>query len=176
MSKKWAPTQQADVERVYKALSVRCAPPAGGGSHFKISHPSQREILTLPCPSPHQTRIHPQACAFPRRRERPRCDEEGGGFLTPAPDLLGCMSDGETHAEAAQNVEEAPALGRVIPSPAKRLRAVGRFEPLVRQSETNAATFCRPPPPHFPSPAALTSSSNPLTAPEPAPGRKETQT
>jgi hypothetical protein len=38
----------ADVERVCGAYGVRCAPPPGGGSHYKISHASQREILTVP--------------------------------------------------------------------------------------------------------------------------------
>jgi hypothetical protein len=38
----------ADVERVCKAYDVRCAPPSGGGSHYKLSHASQREILTVP--------------------------------------------------------------------------------------------------------------------------------
>jgi hypothetical protein len=38
----------SDVEKVCRAYGVRCVPPAGGGSHYKISHPSQREILTVP--------------------------------------------------------------------------------------------------------------------------------
>jgi hypothetical protein len=38
----------ADVERVCEAYGVRCAPPYGGGSHYKVSHGSQREILTVP--------------------------------------------------------------------------------------------------------------------------------
>jgi hypothetical protein len=38
----------ADVERVCRAYDVRCAPPSGGGSHYKVSHGSQREILTVP--------------------------------------------------------------------------------------------------------------------------------
>jgi antitoxin HicB len=33
--------------------------------------------------------------------------EEGGGYLIEFPDLLGCMSDGETVAEAIANGEEA---------------------------------------------------------------------
>ena len=52
-------------------------------------------------------------------------DEDGGGFLATVPDLPGCMSDGDTRAEAARNVEdaiacwleEARALGRAIPEP-----------------------------------------------------------
>jgi hypothetical protein len=38
----------ADVERICRAYGVRCTSPSGGGSHYKISHPSQREILTVP--------------------------------------------------------------------------------------------------------------------------------
>jgi hypothetical protein len=37
-----------DVEVVCRAYNVRCTPPSGGGSHYKISHPSRREILTVP--------------------------------------------------------------------------------------------------------------------------------
>ena len=37
-----------DVERVCQANDVRCAPPSGGGSHYKVSHGSQPEILTVP--------------------------------------------------------------------------------------------------------------------------------
>ena len=38
----------ADVEKVCRTFGARCAAPSGGGSHYKISHPSQREILTVP--------------------------------------------------------------------------------------------------------------------------------
>ncbi len=38
----------SDVDRACRAFGIRCAPPLGGGSHFKVSHPSQREILTVP--------------------------------------------------------------------------------------------------------------------------------
>lgn len=37
----------ADVEAVCREHGVRCVPPRGG-SHYKISHPSRREILTIP--------------------------------------------------------------------------------------------------------------------------------
>ncbi len=37
-----------DVVTVCARHGVRCAPPSGGGSHYKVSHPSQREILTIP--------------------------------------------------------------------------------------------------------------------------------
>jgi hypothetical protein len=37
-----------DVEAVCRVNGIRCSPPSGGGSHYKVSHPSQREILTVP--------------------------------------------------------------------------------------------------------------------------------
>ena len=51
--------------------------------------------------------------------------EDGGGWVAYAPDLPGCMSDGETREEALHNVDraieewidEATALGRHIPAP-----------------------------------------------------------
>jgi antitoxin HicB len=52
---------------------------------------------------------------------------DGGGFAAVVPDLPGCMSDGETPAEAANNVqdairswiEEALRMGRPIPEPTR---------------------------------------------------------
>ncbi len=35
--------------------------------------------------------------------------EDGGGFLAYAPDLPGCMSDGETVEEAVANLQDATA-------------------------------------------------------------------
>jgi antitoxin HicB len=57
----------------------------------------------------------------------PLSEDDGGGFLATVPDLPGCMSDGETPAEAVENVQDAIAewldlareLGRPIPSPSK---------------------------------------------------------
>lgn len=51
--------------------------------------------------------------------------EEGGGYLVEYPDIPGCMSDGETEAEAIANGREAlrdclavfAELGRVVPIP-----------------------------------------------------------
>jgi predicted RNase H-like HicB family nuclease len=34
-------------------------------------------------------------------------DSDGGAYLATVPDLLGCMSDGETPEEALKNVQEA---------------------------------------------------------------------
>ena len=36
-----------DVVRVCAQLGVRCTPPSGGGSHYKVSHPSRPEILSI---------------------------------------------------------------------------------------------------------------------------------
>lgn len=57
----------------------------------------------------------------------PLSEEDGGGFLATVPDLPGCMSDGETPAEAIENVEDAieewldlaRKLGRDIPIASK---------------------------------------------------------
>lgn len=56
---------------------------------------------------------------------RPLSDDEGGGWLATVPDLPGCMSDGETQAEALTNIqgaitswlEEAAELERPVPKP-----------------------------------------------------------
>ncbi len=55
----------------------------------------------------------------------PLSEEDGGGFLATVPELPGCMSDGETRAEALANVEDAIATwiycarkaGEPIPEP-----------------------------------------------------------
>jgi antitoxin HicB len=39
----------------------------------------------------------------------PLSEEDGGGFLATVAELPGCMSDGETRAEALANVEDAIA-------------------------------------------------------------------
>jgi antitoxin HicB len=40
---------------------------------------------------------------------RPLSEEDGGGYLATVPELPGCMSDGETRADALANVEDAIA-------------------------------------------------------------------
>ena len=55
--------------------------------------------------------------------------EEGGGFMARAPDLPGCMSDGETPAEAVINVQDAIMVWiddavehkRPVPAPSRAL-------------------------------------------------------
>jgi predicted RNase H-like HicB family nuclease len=57
----------------------------------------------------------------------PLTEDDGGGFLATVPDLPGCMSDGETPAEAIENVQDAieewldlaRKLGREIPQASK---------------------------------------------------------
>ena len=59
--------------------------------------------------------------------------KEGGGFLATAPDLPGCMSDGETPEEALSNIQDAIAawieaaqdMGREVPQPSKQLALAG---------------------------------------------------
>jgi antitoxin HicB len=58
----------------------------------------------------------------------PLARKDGGGFVATAPDLPGCMSDGETPEDALAHVrdaitawiEEARALGRPVPKPSRR--------------------------------------------------------
>jgi predicted RNase H-like HicB family nuclease len=58
----------------------------------------------------------------------PLAQEDGGGFVATAPDLPGCMSDGETPEDALAQVQdaiaawidEARALGRLVPKPSQR--------------------------------------------------------
>ena len=41
-----------DVEAFCTALGIKCEPPRGGGSHYKVSYPGKREILTIPFKRP----------------------------------------------------------------------------------------------------------------------------
>ena len=59
----------------------------------------------------------------------PLPSEDGSGFVAFAPDLPGCMSDGETPSEAVTNAQDAIAtwidaareLGHPIPAPSAHL-------------------------------------------------------
>jgi hypothetical protein len=42
----------ADIEAVCREYGVSCLPPRGGGSHYKVSHPASRDILTIPSRRP----------------------------------------------------------------------------------------------------------------------------
>jgi hypothetical protein len=41
-----------DIEALCREFGIRCSPPSGGGAHYKVSHDSQREILTIPARRP----------------------------------------------------------------------------------------------------------------------------
>jgi hypothetical protein len=41
-----------DVITLCRQYGVRCSSPTGGGSHYKVSHPRQRHILTIPYRKP----------------------------------------------------------------------------------------------------------------------------
>ncbi|MDP1612167.1 MAG: type II toxin-antitoxin system HicB family antitoxin [Sulfuritalea sp.] len=57
----------------------------------------------------------------------PLTEEDGGGYLISFPDLPGCMSDGETEAEALANSRDAFSawmsarahMGKPIPKPTR---------------------------------------------------------
>ena len=63
----------------------------------------------------------------------PLSQEDGGGFMAIVPDLPGCMSDGETPAGAAENVQDAIAtwieaahdVGHAVPPPSLHLALAG---------------------------------------------------
>jgi hypothetical protein len=42
----------AEVEAVCREFGISCAPPTGGGSHYKIAHPRLGEKLTIPFKRP----------------------------------------------------------------------------------------------------------------------------
>jgi hypothetical protein len=42
----------SDVCSVCEDHGISCKPPSGGGSHYKVSHPSQGRILTVPFKRP----------------------------------------------------------------------------------------------------------------------------
>jgi antitoxin HicB len=68
---------------------------------------------------------------------RPLTEDEGGGYLIEFPDLPGCMSDGETIADAIANGEDAKRCwiaamkeaGRPIPQPSVAIAANGSCAP-----------------------------------------------
>jgi predicted RNase H-like HicB family nuclease len=127
-----------DIEVVCKSFGAMCTPPTGGGSHYKVAHPNQAEILTIPARRPIKSVYIKHFVAFINMVRptmdipsytviiEPLADEDGGGFLARVPDLPGCMSDGETDFEAHQNahdaitewIDQARKMNRPIPRPA----------------------------------------------------------
>lgn len=61
----------------------------------------------------------------------PLPEDEGGGYAAYAPDLYGCLADGDTVSEASENIadaiaewcDEAVRLGRDIPEPGTAAKA-----------------------------------------------------
>jgi antitoxin HicB len=74
--------------------------------------------------------MNPLALEYPVIIE-PLRQQDGGGFIAAAPDLPGCVSDGETPEEALTGVrdaisawiDEARELNRMIPKPSRLLGA-----------------------------------------------------
>jgi antitoxin HicB len=68
--------------------------------------------------------------------------EDGGGYLIEFPDLPGCMSDGETIAEAIENgkkaiqawIEAAKEMNRPIPNPGELENQSGKWVQRVPKS------------------------------------------
>ena len=42
----------ADIEALCNEFEINCAPHRGGSSHYKVSHPTMNEILTIPFKRP----------------------------------------------------------------------------------------------------------------------------
>jgi len=53
-----------DVVRICNEYEVRCEPPRGRGGHYKVTHHSQREILTVPFNRPIKVWYIKQLVAF----------------------------------------------------------------------------------------------------------------
>lgn len=66
---------------------------------------------------------------------RPLSKEEGGGYLAEAPDLVGCIADGETPEEAMHEIESAitawiktaKEFGDAIPKPSLSSQYSGQW-------------------------------------------------
>ncbi len=132
----------SDVEAICRERGFRCKPPRGGGSHYKVSHPSRRAIFISQSGDPYGRRIFAASqTSSPTSRPRfgmpdlqypvlvePLSADDGGGFMATVPDLPDCSSDGDTAAEALINVqsaiaewiEEAEELRYPIPLPSQR--------------------------------------------------------
>jgi antitoxin HicB len=134
-----------DIARLCSQHDIRCMPPSGGGSHWKVSDPSQRDILNNTQSPTGEAGLHQETgevcsvgggcspmsgLSYPVVIE-PLAEEDGEGFVALVPDLPGCMSDGETAEAALASVkdaiaawiDEAKALGRSVPTPSRHLVA-----------------------------------------------------
>lgn len=75
----------------------------------------------------------------------PIADDEGGGFIAMAPDLRGCIADGDTPEAAIAElclaigewIDEAQRLGREIPAPGQHIgRAAKRHKQHLKLIES----------------------------------------
>lgn len=150
----------SDVKTLCRRVGLDICPPSGG-SHYTVQS-APRWYGNGACWTSDQARLYKELGrlrrsaqagertkaieiqAAPSRREKaltdypivivPLSEEDGGGYLGYAPDLKGCMSDGETPDTALANAMDAvrewlaacKAFGRPIPEPgsaARRARA-----------------------------------------------------
>lgn len=80
---------------------------------------------------------------------RPLSEEEGGGFLVEAPDLQGCMADGETVEEALQEmyfaidswIKTSEEFGDPIPKPSSMHNYSGQWRVRVPRHLHAALAF-----------------------------------
>ena len=78
------------------------------------------EILVQPIEPPYPFELYTHVV-------EPLTEEDGGGYLITFPDLPGCMSDGDTEAEALVNARDAFSawisaradMGKSIPAPTR---------------------------------------------------------
>jgi hypothetical protein len=75
----------------------------------------------------------------------PLSEEDGGGFLATVPELAGCLSDGETRAEALANVEDPSRRGSIARtrqgSRYRNRSCIGRLEKSARLGLNNGNLF-----------------------------------
>ena len=72
----------------------------------------------------------------------PLKDEDGGGYIGMVPDLVGCMSDGNTHQEALANtlaaidewIDEAHRRSIEIPAPGTAARLYAKKQKALKET------------------------------------------
>ena len=94
------------------------------GSHYVVWHPGVEGLLTIPAKRPIKA-LHPAAGVAGRGCVGTRMNIQGyrvevrelsahlgGGFVSYAPELKGCVADGENRTDAVLNLEKAGMLDR----------------------------------------------------------------